>query len=542
MTDKVIITNQTALTDLYGKRTNEVISSLEQLVEADKKRHLISRIVFIDSAEEMKKYDAPPVSDKTNEKQNKDAVDAVYKTLTPDYILLLGGPDIIPHQSLENPMKETLDKAWPDKGPDKFRITDFPADVYIIPTDLPYASNSPYSTSVDTFIKDFQSETNHENCRLLGRLPGITGDSNPDCLLTAIKTAIETLPKPRKIYQKYLAIQTPEPITSYGEDVLTEIYYNDDKLLMSPPEAYDDLEPEEINSLVHIWLCHGTPNMPYFYGEGKDGKKSYYKVALAPSAIKNKIKSGTIATALCCYGGQLYDPKQKRSDKYLDFLKKIGWAVCEPNEPALCNTYLNNGAVAYVGSTNFAMDPSIVMYFADEALQGKTLGEAFNQARHLFLQNNPEHMIMEYVSTTFAEFIFLGDPSLQVVESKEEKTVKQLEYITHPATHRKLLLKNRLKQSAIKTNAIISKSANWIDVPEVKLSAKSEQYIDRIKKQYNLFDYHIKQYQKENSNEITYQISGVEHKNEIHVHPNIITIIFKETNGEILHEKTLCTH
>ena len=61
----------------------------------------------------------------TSPRQNKRAIDAVAKQLRPDYLMLLGSVDVIPHQDMRNPI--------PSDGDPTAR------------GDLPYACEAPYS-------------------------------------------------------------------------------------------------------------------------------------------------------------------------------------------------------------------------------------------------------------------------------------------------------------------------------------------------------------------------------------------------------------
>jgi len=101
--DKVIVTNQAALRTKYGAGFQKIVAAVNALVAADKKRGLTTKLVYLDSAADMKKLKAPRVAKATDPKQNKRAVDGVFKALEPDYLVLLGAVDVVPHQDLDNP-------------------------------------------------------------------------------------------------------------------------------------------------------------------------------------------------------------------------------------------------------------------------------------------------------------------------------------------------------------------------------------------------------------------------------------------------------
>ena len=125
MSTKIIVSNKTALESLYHDKVSRVTTALDKLIASDKKKGIETRVVYLDDTVAMNKLNASPVTDASNEKQNKKAIDGVYDELKPDYLVLLGAPDVIPHQSLTNPVSG-------DEDPD-------------VPSDLPYASENAYT-------------------------------------------------------------------------------------------------------------------------------------------------------------------------------------------------------------------------------------------------------------------------------------------------------------------------------------------------------------------------------------------------------------
>src|ERR1043166_8968431 len=148
MPDKIIITNDSALKSKYGVQGYAAIKAAVQgLIDADDKRGLKTVYMAVDNASAMGKVGGKVVTDASDPKQNKDAVDAISKKLAPDYLMLLGAPDVIPHQDLKNPMYS------PGNDDDKEA-----------PGDIPYACEAPYSRSPEDFIGP---------TRVLGRLPDL---------------------------------------------------------------------------------------------------------------------------------------------------------------------------------------------------------------------------------------------------------------------------------------------------------------------------------------------------------------------------------
>src|SRR5262249_31119514 len=114
MPTKVVVTSQAAMAKKYGSGWSRVKQAVGRLVKADAKRGVVSRLVALDDAAlgAHRARAGDPASYKA-------ALDHVFaQEQRPDYVLILGGPDVVPHQSLKNP------------------IEDDDADV---PSDLPYA-------------------------------------------------------------------------------------------------------------------------------------------------------------------------------------------------------------------------------------------------------------------------------------------------------------------------------------------------------------------------------------------------------------------
>src|ERR1051325_5741296 len=116
-TDKVIVTNFAALVAKYGEAgLQKIKSAVEDVIKADKKRGLSTTLIALDDPQVMHGFNAAAVTSAANPKQNKSAIDGVYKALAPDYILILGSIDVVPHQDLKNPLYTPGD---PDADPDK---------------------------------------------------------------------------------------------------------------------------------------------------------------------------------------------------------------------------------------------------------------------------------------------------------------------------------------------------------------------------------------------------------------------------------------
>jgi hypothetical protein len=141
--------------------------------------------------------------------------------------------------------------------------------------------------------------------------------------------------------------------------------------------------------------------------------------------LSGNIKPDTIVAAECCYGAQLYDH------------------VMVNRRQPICLSYLENGAIGFVGSTNIAYGPAdtngaadlIAQLFWINLLKGLSLGRALLQARQQFIQR--EKMSDPVNLKTIAQFLLLGDASLHPCAVKDTAEATLLTEAIDPATQRK---------------------------------------------------------------------------------------------------------
>jgi hypothetical protein len=370
--DKIIVANKAAIEKKYGANASKIFAALNALKASDKKKKLTCDIFFVDDAKTMQDAGGKAV-DSTNASaaQCKPAVDALYKTYQPDYICLIGAPDIFPHVSLANPVFGKRD------GDDDARID----------SDLPYACDKKYSTKAN----DFVSPT-----RVLSRLPDIKGEPDPTYLVGLINNAIKSKPAKASSYKDYFGLSVLLWQKS-TEESLDNIFAGHSKLSIAPT-AGPKFSKAQLNGKLHFINCHGSPSDPNFYGQkGKD-----FPPALNTTALKGKISFGTAVAAECCYGAQLY-------------------MYSDAESIPICNNYLAEGALGFAGSTNIAYGPAagqgladlITQYFLINVRNGASLGRAFLEV------SQPD--IDPHELKTLAQFNLLGDPSVCLVESLQPK-------------------------------------------------------------------------------------------------------------------------
>ncbi|SPD74672.1 hypothetical protein PITCH_A290056 [uncultured Desulfobacterium sp.] len=384
--DKVIITNMGALREKYGSKVSRIEQAIDRLLVADKKRGLETRLLAVDSKPDMEAVHGTVVKNKNDQAAVKKAVDSVYKACQPDYIMILGAPDILPHQDLKNP-------AYDPNG-DEDRV---------VPSDIPYACEAPYSKEPSKFIGP---------TRVVGRLPDLPGVKDPAYLVSLLGTSARHKTRARADFQKYFSV-TAEVWKESTSLSLTRLFGSSSAMANSPPKG-PAWSTSQLGKRVHFINCHGAPSDPNFYGQ----KGQSYPVAHSAKKLIKKIMNGTVVAAECCYGAELYDP----ADSDL--------------QSGICSTYLRDGAYGYFGSSTIAYGPSegngqadlICQYFLEEVLNGASLGEAALRARHSFA-GAYTHLDPVDLKTA-VQFNLLGDPSVHAVGAvshafAKTKTFKQ---------------------------------------------------------------------------------------------------------------------
>ena len=368
MSDKIVVTNKSALDRKYGAPAwADIECALQRLVRADAARGITTQVLRLDDPADMAPYPSAPVTVPTDERQVKAAIDAV-GTTRPDYLLLLGAPDVVPHQQLRNPTPADRDPS--------------------VPSDLPYACVRPYSQSISDFLAP---------SRVTGRLPDILAGTDPAYLVARIEEAATTPSFPLAAYAGDFtlsaAVWLHSTITS-AHNIFTS------PTVHGAPPTGSLLSTPLLGNRAHFINCHGATIDPNFYGEDRSGN---FPVSMSAIDLRGKLLRGTVAAAECCYGAELYDP------------------ALAAGQSGVCQTYLEEGAHGFFGSTNIAYGPSvgngaadlITQFFLKEAITGSSLGRAELIARQSFVSTCGVMSPIEL--KTLGQFLLLGDPSIHPV-------------------------------------------------------------------------------------------------------------------------------
>jgi hypothetical protein len=369
MDDKIIVSNRAALIAKYGSAGEAKIKkAIDDLIAADEARGIKSRLVYLDQAAAMKKFNGAAVNDRTSARQNKEAIDAIFRAANPEYLMILGAPDVVPHQDMINPAFD------PPGDPDQYAFGD-----------LAYACDVPYTRD----IAKFKGPT-----RVVGRLPDLTKATGPSYLLKLLAIAAKYQSRDVTNYGPYFGLSTQSWRKS-TELSLFNAFGNSAALTLAPPNGPKH-PASRLAPLVHFINCHGGPSDPNFYGE----KGNSQPISLTSNAIAKSIKAGTVASVECCYGAEIYD--------------SITLSLPLP----ICQRYLMQGAYGYFGSSTIAYGPAegngaadlITQYFLLAIFEGASLGRATLLARQRFVQQTAELDPIDL--KTLGQFNLLGDPSI----------------------------------------------------------------------------------------------------------------------------------
>jgi len=366
MPTKIIVTHEGALRKKYGRRWPKIRAAVKKLIAADKRRGITSLFVPLDDPT------FGPMRARTGTPRSfKDAIDHAYGLhRKPDYIAILGGPDIVPLQDMTNPLT----------GDDR-------KDDPVVPSDLPYACDAPAGDDVSTFVGP---------SRAVGRIPDLPKENDPALLVGILGLAARWKP-PSRAGSTYFGLSTFMWQRSTSKSLKT-LFGKNAKPRLSP-DGGPRWTAAELLPPWHFINCHGAPADTCFYGQ----RQKSFPTAHDASLLPHKISRGTLVSAECCYGAQLFDPSLATG-------------------PGIAVTYLREGAIGFMGSTTVAYGPAtrnnyadlMCRFFLESARKGASLGRALLEARQRFVK---EAAPIDPVDLkTLGQFLVLGDPSARAVQ------------------------------------------------------------------------------------------------------------------------------
>lgn len=378
MPTKIIVTHLGTLKKKYGTKWKDVDAAVTRLIAADQARGTSTFLVPLDDAKQMGQWKAKAAQSRSF----KDAIDHAFLSHNrPDYVVILGGPDVVPHQSLKNPLV----------GPDADDDPD-------VPSDLPYACDAAASDDLDDFVGP---------SRVVGRIPDVQGASPDAAYLVDILDKAAAWKAPKK-KGKLPVFGLSAHVWRKSTELSVKAMFGTSAAVRTSPLEGPLWTKNDLSPAWHFINCHGAPEDTHFYGQ----KGQQYPIAEDSARLGALIGRGTIAAAECCYGAQIYDASIAAG-------------------PGICVTYLQEGAIAFLGSTTIAYGPAdknesadlLCRYFMESCLKGASTGRALLEARQRFTEDVAP--ISPVDLKTIGQFLLLGDPSLRGLALPEPKPKKK---------------------------------------------------------------------------------------------------------------------
>jgi hypothetical protein len=376
MARKLIVTSESGLKAKYDEAGwKKIEKAVQALVKGDAARGVETSVVFLDGlGKKGVKKTAKKSAKSPDPEPFKTAIDQAFtEAERPEYLVILGGPDVVPHQSLRNPAG--------DEDP-------------VVPSDVPYACEAKAGDKIERFVAA---------SRAVGRIPDLPETKDPRLLVGLLKRAAEWSPLTKTAYAKFFGLSAAQWQKSTTLS-LKAIFGKSATSRLSPKDG-PGWKSADLSSRAHFINCHGAQSDPQFYGQlGK-----IYPPAHDAAKLKGLVKAGTVVAAECCYGAELYAPGNGTA--------------------GICATYLDEGAIGFLGSTTIAYGPAdsngsadlVCRYFMEAVLAGDSLGKALLVARQRFAKDAaPLHPID---LKTIAQFYLLGDPSLHAISTPATKAV-----------------------------------------------------------------------------------------------------------------------
>lgn len=368
MKTKIIVTNKSAMEQKYSEKWADIKLLLDCLVDHDVSRGIVTQVLYLDDPVKMQ---GNQVLDCKNEKQNKEAIDFIYNTKKPTFLILLGACDIIPFQRLVDPL----------------------ASSQTILSDLPYACNTPYS-------RDYNAFTNLE--RIISRLPDVveSKEKGYHVLVRSLNAILHPTRKPKSHFRIPWAVCTTKRTLAMKSTLCDMYNIGDSSSLhkLSPPEG-PKWSLGSYDRSVHYHILHGSPNCNTLYGEGTG---STYPKAVESTHLDGNLGLQTIVLEYSCFGSQLYKPNR---DQTLPLANMYFYS----NATAMIGCLEQTFSISDANGGGKTLGDCIISEFFNN-LNNKSIGEAFLLARKnagtKATLNKPTNMRM------FATFVLYGDASL----------------------------------------------------------------------------------------------------------------------------------
>ena len=382
---KLSITSRKRLAAKYSAESlTKIDRAVADWVRADLARGIKTFHVAIDDAAGMRRLGMRAVAGRLTPQKVKGALDALVARLAPDYIVLFGAHDVVPMFAVPNPSAAETDD-----------------DDEEVPTDNPYACSKKFVVGRRSsyLVPD----------RVIGRIPDLPGSDDPSWLIDYLGHAAESAPRPAAAYRSSLMLCC-HAWRKAGDECAKTLERKASDVLICPPTLDGAATVRRRRSArLHMIKCHGADEDSRFYGERRGGMPD----ALSSVTLLGKTSPGAVVGAMCCYGGDLFDPASEFAQ--------------HPPELPIPSVYLKQGALGFLGASTIAWVGNKTMMCADwivtaflkSATGGASLGRATLEAKQDFLrwlqQQGAEPDVAD--EKTLLQFLLLGDPSIHPVVS-----------------------------------------------------------------------------------------------------------------------------
>lgn len=380
---KLSVTHGGRLRQKYGQEgADRIRTAISSWIQKDAERGITTVHLELDDAQALQDYGVPPISGAVTPRKVKAAIDALFRKLSPDYLVLVGSGDVIPFFEVPNP-------SFKPGG-------DLDA---IVPTDNPYACSRPFNAS--------KRESYLIPDRVVGRIPDLPGKSDPTWLTDYLASAETWKLATVQDYADDLFVCC-DAWKGSGNQCVQYLSRAAKRLLVSPPagDASKGLRRRH-RTRLHMIKCHGAALDSRFYGQKGDD----FPEALKSTSLQKRTVQGTVVGAMCCYGAALFDPADP--------------AAVRPGEPPIPSVYLKQGAwgfggsttIAWVGVNSMLCADWVIASFLRGVMQGASLGRALLEGkqdlvRWINQQGRSPDLAEE---KTLLQFLLLGDPSIHAI-------------------------------------------------------------------------------------------------------------------------------
>jgi Peptidase family C25 len=389
---KLSVTVKKRLEDKYKENPDaleQIEVEIKKWIKADGDRGIQTVHVHVDDSTEMGKQGVQAVVGEATPEKIKQAIDDLWEKLTPDYLVLFGGHDIVPMFKVTNPTY-----LWEDEDNDKTVLTD-----------NPYASSAFSPADQNSYLVPD---------RVIGRIPDMVSDPDPSWFVEYLQIATNWEPKCDDFYKDQYVICTDEAKDA-GLNCAKKAFPTPTlPLLICPPDS--DVSPPPSNRLLsplHMIKCHGNKKDAAFWGLHEFERT--WSPAITSAILKElpRLAPSTLVGAMCCYGAQIFSPSDRK--------------VKPPGAWPMASTYLRKGALGFVGPTMKAWvgrdkmsgADIIVTYWLKSILEGESIGLALLKSKQDYhTHDGTRGQVVDVEGEkTLIEYVLLGDPSIHPVKS-----------------------------------------------------------------------------------------------------------------------------